>query len=68
MKSKSQIKTFKRFIKEQKELYYTLDLYRDMTKEEVTFYMNQLLSLIFKMKKESDITVTVEPVLDSEEQ
>ena len=62
---KSTIKTFKRFIKEE---YYTLDLYQDMTKEEVVYYSNQLLQLTLKMLKNTDVVVTVEPVLDSEEE
>ena len=65
---KSTIKTFKRFIKEEKEKYYTLDLYQDMTKEEVVYYSNQLLQLTLKMLKNTDVVVTVEPVLDSEEE
>jgi hypothetical protein len=65
---KSTIKTFKRFIKEEKEKYYTLDLYQDMTNEEVVYYSNQLLQLTLKMLKNTDVVVTVEPVLDSEEE
>jgi hypothetical protein len=65
---KSTIKTFKRFIKEEKEKYYTLDLYQDMTKEEVVYYSNQLLQLTLKMLKNTDVVVTVEPVIDSEEE
>lgn len=65
---KSTIKTFKRFIKEEKEKYYTLDLYQDMTKDEVVFYSNQLLQLTLKMLKNTDVVVTVEPVIDSEEE
>lgn len=65
---KSTIKTFKRFIKEEKEKYYTLDLYQDMTKEEVVYYSNQLLQLTLKMLKNTDVVVTVEPVLDSQEE
>jgi hypothetical protein len=65
---KSTIKTFKRFIKEEKEKWYSLDLYSDMTKEEVVYYMNQLLPLTLKMLKNSDVIVSVEPVLDSEEE
>jgi hypothetical protein len=65
---KSTIKTFKRFIKEEKEKYYTLDLYQDMTKEEVVYYSNQLLQLTMKMLKNTDVLVTVEPILDSDEQ
>jgi hypothetical protein len=64
---KSTIKTFKRFIKEEKETYYTLDLYKSMSKEEIVFYSNQLLQLTLKMLKNTDVIVTVEPVLDSEE-
>ena len=65
---KSTIKTFKRFIKEEKEKYYTLDLYQDMTKDEVVYYSNQLLQLTLKMLKNTDVVVTVEPVIDSEEE
>ena len=65
---KTTIKTFKRFIKEEKEKWYSLDLYSDMNKEEVVFYMNQLLPLTLKMLKNSDVVISVEPVLDSEEQ
>jgi hypothetical protein len=68
-KTKSpQIKSFRRFMKEEKEKYYTLDLYQDMTKEEVTYYSNQLFQLTLKMLKDSDVVVTVEPVLDREEE
>ena len=65
---KSTIKTFKRFIKEEKEKWYSLDLYSDMTKEEIVYYMNQLLPLTLKMLKNSDVVISVEPVLDSEEE
>jgi hypothetical protein len=65
---KTTIKTFKRFIKEEKEQYYTLDLYSDMSKEDVVYYSNQLLQLTLKMLKNTDVIVTVEPVLDSEEE
>ena len=61
---KTTIKTFKRFIKEEKEQYYTLDLYSDMSKEDVVYYSNQLLQLTLKMLKNTDVIVTVEPVLD----
>ena len=65
---KSTIKTFKRFIKEEKEKWYSLDLYSDMSKEDVIFYMNELVPLTLKMLKNSDVVISVEPVLDSEEQ
>ena len=64
---KPQIKSFRRFMKEEKEMYYTLDLPQDLNKEEVTFLMNQLLSLIFKMRKNTDVRVVAEPVLETDE-
>jgi len=65
---KTTIKTFKRFIKEENEKWYSLDLFSDMTKEDVVFYMNQLLPLTLKMLKNSNVVISVEPVLDSEEE
>jgi hypothetical protein len=65
---KSTIKTFKRFIKEEKEQWYSLDLYSDMSKEDVIYYMNELVPLTLKMLKNTDVVISVEPVLDSEEQ
>jgi hypothetical protein len=64
---KSTIKTFKRFIKEEKEKWYSLDLYSDMNKEEVIYYMNQLLPLTLKMLKNSNVVISVEPILDDVE-
>lgn len=68
MRKKTMIRTFKQYLKEEKEKYYTLDLYSDMSKEEVVYYMSQLLPLTLKMLKNSDVTITVEPILDSEEE
>jgi hypothetical protein len=65
---KSTIKTFKRFIKEEKEKWYSLDLYSNMSKEDVIYYMNELVPLTLKMLKNTDVVISVEPVLDSEEQ
>ena len=65
---KTTIKTFKRFIKEEKEKWYSLDLYSDMSKEDVIYYMNELVPLTLKMLKNSDVVISVEPILDSEEQ
>ena len=65
---KTQLKTFKRFVKEEADKYYTLDLYSDMTKEEIVFYTNQLLQLILKMLKKADVLITAEPVLAGEQQ
>ena len=64
---KTTIKTFKRFIKEENEKWYSLDLFSDMSKEDVVFYMNQLLPLTLKMLKNSNVVISVEPVLDSKE-
>lgn len=65
---KTTIKTFKRFIKEEKEKWYSLDLYSDMREEEILYQMNELVPLTLKMLKNSDVVISVEPVLDSEEQ
>ena len=65
---KSTIKTFKRFIKEEKEKWYSLDLYSDMSKEDVIYYMNELVPLTLKMLKNSDVTIQVLPILDSDEE
>ena len=65
---KTTIKTFKRFIKEEKEKWYSLDLYSDMSREDVIYYMNELVPLTLKMLKNSDVVISVEPVLDSKEQ
>ena len=63
-----QIKSFRRFMKEEREKYYTLDLVPDMTKEDVVYLFNELLPLTLKMLKNGHVLITVEPVLDSEEQ
>lgn len=65
---KTTIKTFKRFIKEEKEKWYSLDLYSDMSREDVIYYMNELVPLTLKMLKNSDVVISVEPVLDNDEQ
>lgn len=65
---KTTIKTFKRFIKEENEKWYSLDLYSDMSKEEVVYYMNQLIPITIKMLKNSNVVISVEPVLDDVEQ
>ena len=64
---KTKIKTFKQFMKEEQEKYYTLDLYSNMTKEDVIFNMNELLPYTLKMLKNSNVTISVVPNLDSEE-
>ena len=60
---KTTIKTFKRFIKEENEKWYSLDLYSDMNKEDVIYYMNELIPLTLKMLKNTDVVISVEPVL-----
>ena len=64
---KIKIKTFKQFMKEEQEKYYTLDLYSDMTKEDVMYNINELLPYTLKMLKNSNVTISVVPNLDSEE-
>ena len=65
---KKSIKTFKRFMKEQKDTYYTCDIFPDMTKDDVIICFNELLPLTLKMIKQSQVLITVEPVFDREEQ
>ena len=67
MKSKP-IKKFKRYLKEEHEMYYTLDLLPSMTKEDIVYLFNELLPLTLKMLKEGQVLITVEPVLDGEEE
>jgi hypothetical protein len=68
-KTKSpQIKSFRRFMKEEKEKYYTLDLFPNMTREDVVYQFNELLPLTLKMLKNGQVLITVEPVLDGEEE
>jgi hypothetical protein len=68
-KSKTiQIKSFRRFMKEEREKYYTLDLVPDMTKEDVVYLFNELLPLTLKMLKEGKVLITVEPILESTEE
>jgi hypothetical protein len=64
------IKPFRTFIKEQESkknqdinYYTTLNLYSDMSNEDVVYYMNQLLKEVYKMLKKSDeVLITLEPV------
>ena len=65
---KSTIKTFKRFVKEEQEKWYSLDLFSDMKKDEVIVLMNELLPYIVKMLKNNDVTIQVLPILDSDEE
>ena len=63
-----QIKSFRRFMKESREQYYTLDLLPSMTKEDIVYLFNELLPLTLKMTKEGKVLITVEPVFEGEEQ
>ena len=66
--SKFTIKTFKRYLKEDREKYYTLQLIPDMSKQDVVYLFNELQLLTLKMLKNGEVLITVEPILDSEEQ
>jgi len=68
MTKKPQIKTFKRYLKEEHETYYTLDLIPDMTREDVLYLFNELLPLTLKMLKEGKVLITVEPLFEGKEQ
>jgi hypothetical protein len=64
----TKIKTFKRFMKEEKEKYYTVDLQPYMSKEDVVYLFNELLPLSMKMLKNGPVLITVEPILDDDEE
>ena len=65
------IMRFKTFLKEQerKDRYYTtLNLYDDMDKETIVYYMNQLLPVIYKMLKSTpELVITVDEVTQDDE-
>lgn len=65
---KSSIKTFKRYLKEERNKWYSLDLTSDMTKDDVIVRMNELLPYTFKLLKQGDVVIKVEPVPEMEEQ
>ncbi|MBU3563654.1 hypothetical protein [Polynucleobacter sp. Tro8-14-1] len=67
-KSSLKIKSFHRFMTEEKEKFYTCDLFPNMTKEDVVYLLNELLPLTLKMLKNGQVLITVEPVLDGEEE
>ena len=66
-KSSLKIKSFHRFMSEEKEKFYTCDLFPNMAKEDVVYLFNELLPLTLKMLKNGQVLITVEPVLDGEE-
>jgi hypothetical protein len=65
---KMTLKTFKKFIKEEQEKWYSLDLFSDMSKDEIIVQINELLPYIYKILKNGDVTIQVLPILDSEEE
>jgi len=67
-KSSLKIKSFHRFMTEEKEKYYTCDLFPEMSKEDVVYLFNELLPLTLKMLKNGQVLISVEPVLDGEEE
>ena len=67
-KSSLKIKSFHRFMTEEKEKFYTCDLFSGMEKEDVIYLFNELLPLTLKMLKNGQVLITVEPVLDGEEE
>ena len=68
MKTPPKIKSFRRFMKEEREKYYTCDLQPNMSKEDVIYLFNELLKLGLKMVKNGPVLVTIEPILEDEEQ
>ena len=67
-KSSLKIKSFHRFMTEEKEKFYTCDLFPNMSKEDVIYLFNELLPLTLKMLKNGQVLITVEPVLEGEEE
>jgi len=64
----NKIKSFRRFMKEEKEKYYTCDLNPNMSKDDVIYLFNELIPLTMKMLKNGQVLITVEPVLDEREE
>ena len=56
------MKSFKRYLKENQERYYTtLNLYKEMSQEDITYYFEQLLPIIYKtLENSNEVLVTVE--------
>jgi hypothetical protein len=64
----NKIKSFRRFMKEEKEKYYTCDLNPNMSKDDVIYLFNELIPLTMKILKNGQVLITVEPVLDEREE
>jgi hypothetical protein len=58
------LKTFRRYMKEETETYYTLDFGSGMTKADVNYLVLQTVPLVMKMLKNGDARFVIEPVLD----
>lgn len=65
---KISIKTFKRYLKEERNKWYSLDLSSDMNQDEVIMSFNELLPYTFKLLKQGDVVVKVEPGPEMEEE
>lgn len=61
------LKTFKRYLKEQSETFYTLDFDTGMTKSDVNYLVLQTVPLVMKMLKNGDARFVIEPLLDEVE-
>ena len=61
------LKTFRRFMKEDSETYYTLDFESGMTKADVNYLVLQTIPYVMKMLKNGDARFVIEPVLDEVE-
>jgi hypothetical protein len=64
---KSNIKTFKRFVTESNDKWYSLDLTTDMTKEQVAISIAELTPYAIKILRESDAVIKLEPVFSDDE-
>ena len=66
-KQKIKVKSFKRWLKEERNTSYALDLIQGMSNEEVAFSIADLTPYAVKMLKKGDVTITLEPVFEEEE-
>jgi len=64
---KSNIKTFKRFVTESNDKWYSLDLTTDMTNEQVALSIAELTPYAIKILRESDAVIKLEPVFSDDE-
>ena len=64
---KSTIKTFKRFVTESNDKWFSLDLTSDMTKEQVALSIAELTPYAIKILRESDAVIKLEPVFADDE-